>query len=445
MKAEAPGTYEESRLLSTESVSEDSIEDEQQTTVSNWSPKREHTQEVLVRGHDVNGELEVGSTRRANSSASIDFDRDTVIVEPPPEAKSWDTKKLPLSLRVNGRYINPWDTWHWKGFWDLLRWKLFTPDKSDIPGERTLNTYLPIVPVNSSLLETQPPPNHFRLVWFGHSSLLIQFEGFNILTDPIFSKRCSPLKHLGPKRYRGPPCTIDDLPRIHVILISHDHYDHFDERTLKKILSSPKNSKVHVFVPQGILSRIRRLKIDCYGDATFTELSWWQKAKVGNRLEVILSPVQHWSKRTAFDIFETLWGGFIVIGKEFRFFFGGDTAYCPVFRSIGELYGPFDCAAIPIGAYSPRWFMKGQHVDPYEAVKIHKDIRSKLSIAIHWGTFVLTNEHYLEPPKLLEEALREANIPKEQFLVLKHGECIERNWKENNSFLSPEQNGENSL
>jgi hypothetical protein len=224
MKAEAPGTYEESRLLSTESVSEDSIEDEQQTTVSNWSPKREHTQEVLVRGHDVNGELEVGSTRRANSSASIDFDRDTVIVEPPPEAKSWDTKKLPLSLRVNGRYINPWDTWHWKGFWDLLRWKLFTPDKSDIPGERTLNTYLPIVPVNSSLLETQPPPNHFRLVWFGHSSLLIQFEGFNILTDPIFSKRCSPLKHLGPKRYRGPPCTIDDLPRIHVILISHDHY-----------------------------------------------------------------------------------------------------------------------------------------------------------------------------------------------------------------------------
>eukprot|EP00871_Galdieria_phlegrea_P005195 jgi/Galph1/5677/GphlegSOOS_G4326.1 len=364
----------------------------------------------------------------SNAEVLLRSTNEELVVEAPPEAKNWDVSKLPLALRVNGRYVNPWETWHWKGFWDLLRWKLFTPDKSSVPSKDVLDKSLPVLPVDPPYLATEPSTYGFRLTWFGHSSVLIQFEGFNILMDPIFSRRCSPLKYFGPKRYRNAPCSIDDLPSIDIILISHDHYDHFDERTIRKILMSPKNRKVYIFVPEGILSRVQRLGLGRFENATFKELLWWQKARIGDRLTIILSPVQHWSKRTAFDIFETLWGGFIVIGKSFRFFFSGDTAYCPVFSTIGELYGPFDCAAIPIGAYSPRWFMKGQHVDPYEAVKIHKDIRSKFSVAIHWGTFVLTNEYYLEPPKLLQDAMKKANVSKEEFIVLKHGESIEKNF-----------------
>jgi len=131
---------------------------------------------------------------------------------------------------------------------------------------------------------------------------------------------------------------------------------------------------------------------------------------------------QHWTKRGLNDDCKVLWGSWTVIGPKHRFFFAGDTGYCPVFKQIGETYGPFDASAIPIGAYEPRWFMTPQHVDPEEAVLIHKDIKSKLSVAIHWGTFALAHEHYLEPPKKLKNALKDQNLRDDEFITLSHGE-----------------------
>ena len=143
-----------------------------------------------------------------------------------------------------------------------------------------------------------------------------------------------------------------------------------------------------------------------------------------DNLEIIAVPVQHWSKRELFSRNKTLWAGWVIIADRFRFFFVGDSGYAPVFKDIGKRLGPFDLAAIPIGAYEPRWFMRHHHVNPEEALQIHLDIGSKKSVAIHWGTFILTDEPLDEPPVRLEKALVDKNLPKDSFMVVKHGETI---------------------
>jgi N-acyl-phosphatidylethanolamine-hydrolysing phospholipase D len=153
------------------------------------------------------------------------------------------------------------------------------------------------------------------------------------------------------------------------------------------------------------------------------EMDWWDRQRDGN-LEIIAVPVQHWSKRSIFSRNKTLWAGWVINADAFRFIFVGDTGYTPHFKEIGEKLGPFDLAAIPIGAYEPRWFMARHHVNPAESVQIHKDIGSKKSVAIHWGTFILTDEPLDDPPKKLAAALQENQIPAEDFLVLKHGQTI---------------------
>ena len=194
---------------------------------------------------------------------------------------------------------------------------------------------------------------------------------------------------VGPKRYRDVPCSIHDLPcHLDAVLISHNHYDHLDMNTVT-LLNARYGVDVRWFVPLGLTSWF-----ESAGCENVVELDWWEESCIPEKLDTsfIFVPAQHWSKRTLADDNKSLWGGWVVIGPRHRFYFAGDTGYCPSFKEIGTMYGPFTASAIPIGAFEPRWFMKYQHVNPEEAVAIHLDVRSDFSLAIHWGTFALANE-----------------------------------------------------
>ncbi|XP_008398999.1 N-acyl-phosphatidylethanolamine-hydrolyzing phospholipase D-like [Poecilia reticulata] len=228
----------------------------------------------------------------------------------------------------------------------------------------------------------------YRLEWLGHATVLVEMEGVNILTDPIFSQRASFLQFMGPKRYRGPPCTVEQLPRIDAVLISHSHYDHLDAGSVAS-LNARFGGELRWFVPLGLMDWLAKM-----GCENVMELDWWEENCVPGHDNVtfVCTPSQHWSKRTAWDDNRSLWSSWSVLGPNHRFFFAGDTGYCPSFQEIGRRFGPFDLAAIPIGAYLPRDVMKGQHVDPEEAVQIHQDLQAKQSVAVHWGTFALAYE-----------------------------------------------------
>ena len=263
-----------------------------------------------------------------------------------------------------------------------------------------------------ALMERRDNPS---ITWIGHATLLIQMGGLNIITDPQFSDRASPFNWMGPKRIVPPAIALEKLPHIDVVVISHNHYDHLDEDTLVA-LAAQLGGAPRFFVPLGLKPWFADLGID-----TVEEMDWWDTVR-HHGLAIHSVPVQHWSARTRFDTNETLWSGWVLDDGEFRFFFAGDTGYSADFADIGRRLGPFDLAAIPIGAYEPRWFMKVMHVNPEEAVRIHGDLRARYSVGIHWGTFSLSTEALDEPPRLLALALEEADIPPERFFVLSFGE-----------------------
>jgi len=253
------------------------------------------------------------------------------------------------------------------------------------------------------------------LTWIGHATFLLQLNGLNILTDAHFSERASPIQFAGPRRVVAPALRMSELPHIDAVVISHNHYDHLDHDSVKR-LAAQRSGSAHFFVPLGLKAWFAGI-----GIRAVSELDWWERAEhLG--LNFMLTPVQHWSSRTPWDRDKTLWGGWIVEHPQLRFFFAGDTGYSPDFKDIGERLGFVDLAAIPIGAYEPRWFMKVMHVNPEEAVKIHQDLRARHSVAMHWGTFILTDEPLDEPPHRLAAARRAAGVSPETFFVMKHGE-----------------------
>ena len=253
------------------------------------------------------------------------------------------------------------------------------------------------------------------LTWIGHATFLLQLNGLNILTDAHFSERASPIQFAGPRRVVAPALRMSELPHIHAVVISHNHYDHLDRDSVKR-LAAQMSGSAHFFVPLGLKAWLAGI-----GIRAVSELDWWEQAEHGG-LNFMLTPVQHWSSRTPWDRDKTLWGGWLVEHPQLRFFFAGDTGYSPDFKDIGERLGFVDLAAIPIGAYEPRWFMKVMHVNPEEAVKIHQDLRARHSVAMHWGTFILTDEPLDEPPHRLAAARRAAGVSPETFFVMKHGE-----------------------
>lgn len=256
------------------------------------------------------------------------------------------------------------------------------------------------------------------LTWIGHATFLVQFAGLNILTDPQFSQRASPLSWAGPQRVIPPAISIEDLPDIDVAIISHDHYDSLDLDTIISLAGHNRQRQLTFIVPLGMKAWFDDLEL---ASLNVVELDWGQSHSISN-VKFIAEPSQHWGKRTLFDAFERLWASWVIEANGKKIFFAGDTGYAPHFKDIGEKYGQFELALIPIGAYEPRWFMKSYHVNPEESVKLHQDINAKYSVAMHWGTFILTDEPLDEPPVKLKEALTKYNIPESSFEVYQHGE-----------------------
>jgi L-ascorbate metabolism protein UlaG (beta-lactamase superfamily) len=300
-----------------------------------------------------------------------------------------------------------------RSFFDFLRWRLQRLWK-DIPPPESYN--FPLAENDPSFLRANK--EKVTLTWIGHATLLFQVNGKNILTDPHFSERASPVKWAGPKRVVQPGLAIGDLPQIDAVVISHDHYDSLDEQTVMKLFEREGGDSTLFLVPLGMKKWFQKR-----GIGNVAELDWWEDHGLGT-LRIIAVPMQHWSKRNPLIRNNRLWASWIVMSEDFRFYFGGDTGYSPHFREIGDKFGPFDLSAMPIGAYEPRWFMRRHHVNPEEAVQAHIDLGAEKSIGIHWGTFMLTDEPLDEPPELLKKALKEKGIPEDRFKVLMHGETV---------------------
>jgi len=253
------------------------------------------------------------------------------------------------------------------------------------------------------------------VTWLGHASALWQLGGRNILTDPIFSERASPFSFVGPKRVTPSPVQVADLPRIDAVLISHNHYDHLDRPTVLALNAQPGGPPLFI-VPLGM-----DLWFRAQGITNVKGLDWWDAHDLGD-LKVTLVPVQHWSSRTPFDRRETLWGGFVAAHGGFSMFYAGDTGYSRDFTDIGAHFGGFDFAQIPVGCYEPRWFMRNQHVNAEEAVQIHRDVKSRFSIGIHWGAFRLCDDPVEQPLDDLPLARTKLGVADSDFVLLAIGE-----------------------
>ena len=288
--------------------------------------------------------------------------------------------------------------WQWQRFWHVEVTPIAFPLAANDPEYLRHN-------------RTEP-----TLTWIGHASFLLQFDGLNILTDPHMSQRASPLSWMGPSRKVAPGLAFEDLPPIDLVILSHNHYDHLDQKTIEKIHHQQKGHSPRFFVPLGLKAWFAKLGIE-----DVVELDWWETSQLGD-LALHAVPVQHFSGRGPIDSNKTLWAGWVLEWSNFTFFFAGDTGYSADFKDIGMRWGGFDLSAIPIGAYLPRWFMQTVHVTPEEAVEIHRDVQSRYSVGMHWGTFVLSDKPMDEPPGRLRAALKEMAIPSEQFFMMQHGE-----------------------
>jgi L-ascorbate metabolism protein UlaG (beta-lactamase superfamily) len=268
-------------------------------------------------------------------------------------------------------------------------------------------------------VKPQPPPpldGAAAIVTFiGQATFLIQTAAGNLLTDPMYSQRASPVQFAGPKRVRQPAVAFDDLPPIAVVLLSHNHYDHCDLPTLRRLA---RRDDPLVVTPLGNAALVRAA-----GIRRVEELDWWDDATTAP-LPVALTPAHHFSARTPFDRNRALWGGFVVTAADKRIYFAGDSAYAPFFKDVRARIGPIDLALLPIGAYEPRWFMHAVHMNPAEAVVAHLDLGSPPSLGMHFGTFQLTTEGIDDPLRALEEARRANDIAPEHFRAPGFGESV---------------------
>ncbi|MBC8180010.1 MBL fold metallo-hydrolase [candidate division KSB1 bacterium] len=319
------------------------------------------------------------------------------------------TPHRPAHHTANG-FQNPWLREQEPGFGDMIKWQR-TSERESLPDTEELEYLFPIVSPDWEAIRN--PGAALQVTWVGHATLLIQMDGVNILTDPMFSERCSPFRFTGPKRYRPLPFPVDSLPPIDLILISHDHYDHLDRQTVRALGNAPR-----WLVPLGLKKWFHK-----QGLTNVQEKDWWDEV-VYKDLTIVCTPARHFSGRAPFNRNRTLWCSWTVLGMNHRIHFTGDTGYCPVFKEIGTKYGPFDLAAIPIGTYAPRWFMQSSHVTPVEAVQINKDLQAKRLIATHFGTFILADNPVGEPPILLKQAITEAGLKDREFILPRHGETF---------------------
>jgi len=255
-----------------------------------------------------------------------------------------------------------------------------------------------------------------RATYVNHATVLLQFDGMNMLTDPVYSERVSPVSFLGPKRVRDPGIPLSALPEIDVVLISHNHYDHLDTDTLIALQAQQAKS------PLVVTGLGNRALLEEIGLHHVVELDWDESIEL-NGVKLHFVECRHRSGRGVFDHMKTLWGSFVVETTAGRIYFAGDTGYSPHFAEQGEQWGPFVLSLLPIGAYEPRWFMKDIHLNPAEAVQAHVALRSAQSLAIHYGVFQLTYEGINDPEEDLQQALTDLSVPPTQFWVLEPGQA----------------------
>ncbi|PPQ96737.1 hypothetical protein CVT26_010221 [Gymnopilus dilepis] len=305
--------------------------------------------------------------------------------------------------------------------------------------------------------------DQIKTTWLGHACFLVELpsrlgpseegRGVRILFDPVFSDRCSPSQWMGPKRYTPPPCNIEDIPEIDAVVISHNHYDHLDTHTIRTLLKRTTRTP-HFFAPLGNGPYFKSLGVP----TSHTHImDWWESkrlvitqsdSKKPLAVDITCTPGQHFTGRSLTDFFKSLWAGWAVeeviedrasaSREPTKVYFGGDTGYravldgqnedevpvCPAFETIGNKFGGFDIALIPIGAYLPRQFMSPIHCAPQDSVRLFKDIKAKRAIGMHWGTWILTSEDVTEPPRRLAEECKKLGIEEGVFRVCDIGETL---------------------
>jgi N-acyl-phosphatidylethanolamine-hydrolysing phospholipase D len=308
-----------------------------------------------------------------------------------------------------GGFRNPWPDSAPKGFAPLLRW---------IAERRTIRRPAPDPPASAFPLGT-PRPGQARgsdlaATWIGHSTVLLELGPVRVLTDPIWSDFASPVPAPSLRRWVPAPLPLEALPALSVVLISHNHYDHLDAPTVRRLARlQPDAAWV---TPLGNAPLLRRL-----GVRRVIELDWWETAEA-NGVTLGATPAQHFSARGVHDRNRALWSGFGVQAAGLRAFFAGDTGYHPEFGAIAGQFGPFDLSLLPVGAYEPRWFMRAMHMNPEDALAAYRDLGGGILIPIHWGTFKLTDEPMDEPPARTRRAWTEAGHRAEDLWLLRHGE-----------------------
>jgi L-ascorbate metabolism protein UlaG (beta-lactamase superfamily) len=315
----------------------------------------------------------------------------------------------PLSDHFDGKVFHNTGKRAAGSFSDVMRWQM---DRKRVRGEWKVVDNPP---------GERPPARVFgkelRVTFIGHATVLIQTQGLNFITDPLYGERAGPYSWAGPKRFKRPGIRFEDLPKIDVILLSHNHYDHLDWRTIKKLQHRDGSAVVTSLGVSRFLEQKHITKP--------TELDWWDTHEVSSDVRIHSVPARHFSGRGTADRNTTLWAGFVLETSGGNIYFAADTGYDDaIFKEIGTVFGEMRLSVIPIGAYTPRWFMSPVHVDPEQAVLIHEDVRSRKSIGIHWGTFQLADEGMDDPPRELRSSLLKRGLTEDEFVAIAEGECI---------------------
>jgi L-ascorbate metabolism protein UlaG (beta-lactamase superfamily) len=319
----------------------------------------------------------------------------------------------PVSDHFDGlRFFDP-DGVPPKSLGEVLRWQFGSGRQRAIWPEWVPSPHADTPPLRVS-------GGKVRLSFVGHVTWLIQTAGLNILVDPVWSQRASPVSWVGPKRHNDPGIAFEALPKIDVVLVSHGHYDHRDLATLSRLAErfSPR-----VITPLGNDITMR----DADGAIKAEAFDWQDRVELGNNIAVTLVPTQHWSARGLFDRNKALWASFVLETPAGKLYIVCDSGYGEGkhFRRVAQAHGPLRLAILPIGAYEPRWFMSDQHMNPSDAVRALADCGARQALAHHHGTFQLTDEAIDAPVLELGEALDEAKVPRERFAVLKPGQVLE--------------------
>lgn len=299
----------------------------------------------------------------------------------------------------------------------MLRWSAARAVRR-LRGERTPRA-VALPTAASAIADPRERHGALRATWVGHSTVLLQLGHVNVLTDPIWSERASPVAWTGPRRLIPPAVPFAELPPLDVVVLSHDHYDHLDAPTVKRLVAAHPGARWVTTL--GVGRRLTEL-----GVPQVVELDWWQATRAVDAM-VTAAPAQHFSGRALGDRNSTLWAGFAIAVDGWNVFFAGDTAYHPEFATIARRLGPFDLALMPIGAYDPRWVMRPVHVNAEEAVDAAAALttpgsETPVMLGIHWGTFRLTDEPTNEPPRRAAHAWAARGLPAERCWILRHGE-----------------------